>query len=164
MKPNTPHAPRTERAEFTPHASADGLTRRQSRRHKRGTSVVEMAIVLPLLLTLMFAIGEFGIMFTQYQTLINAAREGARTGVLFRGASCVAGTVKSQIATTVNDYMVGTGIQTGTLTTTSSGECGGSGTQLIVTSAVPYNFAALPGLAGLQSNITLSARSTMRNE
>jgi len=36
--------------------------------------VVEMAIVLPLLLTLMFAIGEFGIMFTQYQTLINAAR------------------------------------------------------------------------------------------
>ena len=168
MKPNTPHAS-ARGEEFTPHASGNGLTRGQSRRnklrrHKRGTSVVEMAIVLPLLLTLMFAIGEFGIMFTQYQTLINAAREGARTGVLFRGASCVAGTVKTQIATTVNDYMVGTGIQTGTITTTSSGECGGSGTQLIVTSAVPYSFAALPGLAGLQSSITLSARSTMRNE
>ena len=152
------------RSEFTPHASADGLTRRQSRRNKRGTSVVEMAIVLPLLLTLMFGIGEFGIMFTQYQTLINAAREGARTGVLFRGASCAAATVKTQIATTVTSYMVGTGIPTGTLTTTSSGECGGVGTQLVVTSQVPYSFAALPGLVGLQSSITLSASSTMRNE
>jgi len=154
----------TQRAEFTPHASACGLARGQSRRHKRGTSVVEMAIVLPLLLTLLFAIGEFGILFTQYQTLVNAAREGARTGVLFRGTSCAAATVKSQIATTVTDYMVGTGIQTGTLTTTSSGECAGSGTQLVVHTAVPYTFAALPGLTGMQSNITLSARSTMRNE
>lgn len=165
--PNAPSAQNTPPAwhdECTPHASADGLTRRRSRRPERGTSVIEMAIVLPLLLTLMFAIGEFGIMFTQYQTLINAAREGARTGVLFRGTTCAAATVKSQIATTVTSYMVGTGIPTGTLTTTSSGECAGSGTQLIVTSQVPYSFAALPGLAGLQSSITLSARSTMRNE
>jgi Flp pilus assembly protein TadG len=152
------------RAELTPPASADGLPRGQSRRPERGTSVVEMAIVLPLLLTLMFAIGEFGIMFTQYQSLINATREGARTGVLFRGASCAAGTVKTEIATTVSDYMAGTGIQTGALTTTSSGECGGAGTQLVVFAAFPYAFAALPGLAGLQSSITLSARSTMRNE
>lgn len=164
MNTRNENAPTLPRAEFTPPASANGLPRRQSRRHKEGTSVVEMAIVLPLLLTLMFAIGEFGIMFTQYQTLINAAREGARTGVLFRGTSCAAGTVKSQIATTVNDYMVGTGIPTGTITTTSSGECAGSGTQLVVHTAVPYTFAALPGLAGLQSSITLSARSTMRNE
>lgn len=148
----------------TPPDSTVALTRRQSRRHQAGTSVVEMAIVLPLLLTVMFAIGEFGIAFTQYQTLINAAREGARTGVLFRGTSCVAGTVKSQISTTVSTYVVASGIPTAALTTVSSGECAGAGTQLIVTSQVPYTFAALPGLAGLQSNITLSARSTMRNE
>ena len=138
--------------------------RLHSRRHSRGTSVVEMAIVLPLLLMLMFAIGEFGIAFTQYQTLINATREGARTGVLFRGASCVAGTVKTDISTTVGNYMVAAGVPTGTVTTTSTGECAGAGTQVVVTSLVPYTFAALPGLAGLQSDITLSARSTMRNE
>ena len=159
----TPHAS-AHRAGFTPPASGDALGSRQSRRHKLGTSVVEMAIVLPLLLTLMFAIGEFGIMFTQYQTVINATREGARTGVLFRGASCTAATVKTEIANTVQNYMVGSGIQTGSLTTTSSGECGGAGTALVVASFVPYTFAALPGLAGLQSSITLSARSTMRNE
>ena len=137
-----------------------------ARRNKRnaGTSIVEMAIVLPLLLTLVFAIGEFGIAFTQYQTLINATREGARTGVLFRGASCVSGTVKSQITAAVANYMSASGVPTGSIGTTSSGECGGAGTQLVVTTQVPYTFAALPGLAGLQSNITLSARSTMRNE
>jgi hypothetical protein len=42
--------------------------------------------------------------------------------------------------------------------------CSGSGTQLTVTAKVPYSFAALPGLAGLQSSITLGASSTMRNE
>jgi Flp pilus assembly protein TadG len=141
-----------------PHASRI-LTRRRA-----GTSVVEMALVLPLLLTLVFAIGEFGIAFTQWQTLINAAREGARTGVLFRGAACVPATVKTDVANTVADYVTKSGIAIGDLTTTSSGECAGSGTELTVTSQVPYAFAALPGLAGLQSSITLSASSTMRNE
>ncbi len=134
------------------------------RRRQRGTSVVEMAIVLPLLLTLVFAIGEFGLMFTQWQTLTNAAREGARAGVLFRGASCTAATVKTEIATAVNTYMVNTGVATASITTNSTGECAGSGTPLSVTAQVPYAFAALPGLAGLQSSITLSATSRMRNE
>jgi Flp pilus assembly protein TadG len=136
----------------------------RNRRGERGTSVVEMAIVLPLLLTLIFAIGEFGIAFTQWQTLINAAREGARTGVLYRGATCTAATVKTEITTAVTAYMVGSGIQTGTLTTNSTGECAGAGTQLQVTAQVPYTFAALPLLAGLQTDITLSSTSTMRNE
>jgi Flp pilus assembly protein TadG len=134
------------------------------RRLERGTSVVEMAIVLPLLLTLVFAIGEFGIMFTQWQTLINAAREGARTGVLFRGAGCAPAAVKSEIASAVNNYVAASGITTASLSTTSTGECAGTGTQLQVSLQVPYTFAALPGLAGIQSNITLSASSTMRNE
>jgi Flp pilus assembly protein TadG len=133
-------------------------------RLERGTSVVEMAIVLPLLLTLVFAIGEFGLMFTQWQTLTNAAREGARTGVVFRGTACDAGTVTTEISDAVDTYMVNTGVATASITTTSTGACTGSGTQLVVTAQVPYSFAALPGLAGLQSSITLSATSTMRNE
>jgi Flp pilus assembly protein TadG len=139
-------------------------TLRTDRRRERGTSVVEMAIVLPLLLTLVFAIGEFGLMYQQWQTLTNAAREGARTGVVFRGANCVAGTVQTEIQTAVSTYMANTGVALGAITTASSGVCAGSGTQLQVTAQVPYSFAALPGLAGLQSDITLSATSTMRNE
>ncbi len=59
-------------------------------RRQAGTSVVEMAIVLPLLLVVIFAIGDFGIAYTHWNSLTNAAREGARTGVVFR-APCNAG-------------------------------------------------------------------------
>ncbi len=134
------------------------------KRHQRGTSVVEMAIVLPLLLTLIFAIGEFGMMYTQWQSLTNAAREGARVGVVWRGTNCVPATVTTEIQNAVNQYMVNTGVPTSTITTTATGVCTGSGTTLRVSAQVPYAFAALPFLAGLQSSINLGASSTMRNE
>ena len=134
------------------------------KRYQRGTSVVEMAIVLPLLLTLIFAIGEFGMMYMQWQTLTNAAREGARVGVVWRGGNCVAADVTTEIQSAVDQYMLHTGVPTATITTTSTGVCTGSGTQLRVTSQVPYAFVALPFLAGLQSSINLGSSSTMRNE
>jgi Flp pilus assembly protein TadG len=41
-----------------------------------------MAVVTPLLLTMLFGIIEFGWLFTVRSTLVNAAREGARLGAL----------------------------------------------------------------------------------
>jgi hypothetical protein len=135
-------------------------------RRRAGTSVVEMALVLPLLLTLVFAIGEFGIAFIQWQTLTNAAREGARVGVLFRGAACNAGAVSGEIQQAVEDYVSASGLRTGdvVLAPAPIGVCGGSGTPLTVSAQVPYQFQVLPGLAGLQTDITLGATSVMRNE
>lgn len=49
---------------------------------RRGVAVVEMAVVLPLLLALVFGIIEFGWVFMIRQTVVNAAREGCRTAVL----------------------------------------------------------------------------------
>jgi Flp pilus assembly protein TadG len=125
-----------------------------------------MALVLPLLLMLVFAIGEFGIAFTQWQTLTNAAREGARVGILFRGADCNAGAVTGEIQQTVEDYVSASGLTTGdvALMPAPAGVCGGSGTPLTVNAQVPYQFQVLPGLAGLQTDITLGATSVMRNE
>ena len=56
----------------------------RKRRAQAGTTVVEAAFVFPLMLLLLFGIGEFGIAFTQWNSLTNAAREGARMGVVFR--------------------------------------------------------------------------------
>jgi Flp pilus assembly protein TadG len=135
-------------------------------RRRSGTSVVEMALVLPLLLILIFAIGEFSIAFTQWQTITNAAREGARVGVLFRGTNCNAGTVTTQIQQTIDTYVAASGITAGgvALTPPPTGVCAGSGTPLQVNAQIPYQFQMLPGLAGLQPQITLSATSVMRNE
>jgi len=55
---------------------------RRGRREERGAAVVEFAVVLPLLLTILFGIIEYGYIFMVRQTLQHAAREGARTAVL----------------------------------------------------------------------------------
>ena len=44
--------------------------------------LIEAAIVLPLLLLVVLGIMDFGLLFQRYEVLTNAAREGARVGVL----------------------------------------------------------------------------------
>lgn len=47
-------------------------------RSERGTQLVELAIVLPVLLVMFGAVAEFGRLFYTYQTLTKATRAGAR--------------------------------------------------------------------------------------
>lgn len=49
------------------------------RASERGAAAVEFALILPILLTLVFGIIEFGWAFGQQVSLGNAAREAART-------------------------------------------------------------------------------------
>jgi Flp pilus assembly protein TadG len=53
------------------------------RRHRRqrGQSLLEFALVLPLLLIFLFAIIDFGMALRSYVTITNAGREGARYAV-----------------------------------------------------------------------------------
>ena len=45
---------------------------------ERGTQILELAIVLPIMLILLAAVGEFGRFFYTYSALDNAVRAGAR--------------------------------------------------------------------------------------
>lgn len=56
------------------------MLRRLRREH--GQEVVEFAVILPLLLLLFFSIFDFGIIIFSYDTISNAAREGARYGAV----------------------------------------------------------------------------------
>jgi len=56
--------------------------RRWGRSRRRGSTIVEFAVVLPLLLTVLFGIIEYGWLFMVRQTVQNAAREGCRVAVL----------------------------------------------------------------------------------
>lgn len=45
---------------------------------ERGTSTVELAIVMPLMLLLLFGVAEFGHAFNQYNIMTKAVRDGVR--------------------------------------------------------------------------------------
>ena len=115
-------------------------------RRERGTSVVEMAFVLPLLLFIVFAIGDFGLAYLQWNSLTNAAREGAREGIISR-TPCNAGAVDALVDTRVATAASQAGIGA-TVTTNVVGACTGRGNPLTVTATVPYDYLAMSALAG----------------
>lgn len=54
----------------------------QFMRKEKGQDLVEYALVLPLLLLLIMGIADFAIVIFSYDSIGNAAREGARYGVI----------------------------------------------------------------------------------
>ena len=83
----------------------------RNRNKSRGSTLVESALTLLLLLTLVFGIIEFGRAFNVYQVMTNAAREGARFAVApcpfasSIGSTCAAGQLPSPAA--VQAYVQG---------------------------------------------------------
>jgi Flp pilus assembly protein TadG len=51
---------------------------------RRGQSMVEFALIVPLLLMLIFGIIELGILFSVYVGMTNSAREAARAGSVYQ--------------------------------------------------------------------------------
>ena len=72
---------RTERQRSTPADTRGGRLDRRRGRH-RGQSLVEFAVVLPIFLLILAGILDFGLGLYSQMTIINAAREGARLGVV----------------------------------------------------------------------------------
>ena len=54
------------------------------RRHHSGQSMVEFALILPLLIAFLFGIIELGILFSVYVGMTNSAREAARAGSVYQ--------------------------------------------------------------------------------
>jgi hypothetical protein len=59
------------------------LHRRRKCNRSTGQELVEFAIILPLLLLVVFGVLDLGRMFHALITITNAAREGARYGIIF---------------------------------------------------------------------------------
>lgn len=135
-----------------------------ARRASGGMAMVEMVIILPVLLMLLFAIAEFGLVLTKWQTLTNAAREGARDAVVFR-VGCDAATVTSEVQTTVINYAAAGGVTLAPGDISVTGACGAANTDTSVDVSHDYEFDVLPGFAAsVNPTVTLEASATMRNE
>jgi Flp pilus assembly protein TadG len=70
-----------------------------------------MAVVTPLLITLLFGVIEYGRRMMVYQTLVHAAREGCRTAVL-------QGSTDQEVLDRVGEYMVAASLPTYDVTLT----------------------------------------------
>jgi hypothetical protein len=77
----------------------------RARRSERGAELIEMAIVTPILLLILAGIFDFGFLFRSWQVVTNAAREGARVGVLPAFPCVDNGDVEAR----VQAYMAGSG-------------------------------------------------------
>ena len=79
---------------------------RRSQHQQRGTVLIEMAVVLPLLTLLLIGIVNMGFLIREHQVLQNAAREGARYSSLQGNRIATAGDATEQaIKTRVQRYL-----------------------------------------------------------
>ena len=70
---------------------------------EKGAELIEFALVFPLLLLVMFGIMDFGLLFQRYETVTNAAREGARIAVL-------PGYAQADVQARVTQYLAASGL------------------------------------------------------
>jgi Flp pilus assembly protein TadG len=134
-------------------------------RSERGAELIEFALVLPLLVFIIAGIVDFGMMFRTYEAVTNAAREGARVGVLPGYEDPL------DVEARVDAYLAASGL-TGTSTTTAPivtvATPAGTFTARSVNVQYVYEFAVLgaaaPLFGGNFGTITLNAVSVMRTE
>jgi Flp pilus assembly protein TadG len=84
-----------------------GAIRRRRAERSRAAAVVEFAIVLPLLITIVLGVIEYGWVFMVRLTMENAAREGCRLAVLQ-----TTGEPYSEVLERIADVMDPTGVST----------------------------------------------------
>jgi Flp pilus assembly protein TadG len=89
------------------------MTEGRRRDRERGQTIVEFAVVLPILAVLLFGILQFGIAFNNYLALTDAARAGARVAAVSRNASnpvAAATTALRSAATDLNGSQLGVSV------------------------------------------------------
>ena len=141
------------------------MKRRQCQRlnGSEGQALIEFALILPLFLLLLFGMIDFGRAYSASVTLTNAAREGARFGVIspnnFTG-------ITNRVQTTAGPY----NDSNLTVTPSCSPSCS-SGNDVIVQTTYQFSFitplAAIANFVSggaLPSTLTLKSSANMRIE
>lgn len=121
---------------------------------EKGQSLVEFALVLPLLVVLLFGIIDFGRIFHVYLTIDHAGREAARAASIGQDDTKI-------INTAVNDA-TSIGLTAGKVGVSPSG-ARSSGSNVTITINYPINFLT-PVIGNIVGPITLTDTTVMRVE
>lgn len=87
--------------------SATDCPKRSCYIREDGQDLIEYALVLPLLLLLFFGVIESGILVFDYNTVANAAREGARAGILPPSEACDLACLDARAVAAANAHAAG---------------------------------------------------------
>lgn len=74
---------------------------------EQGQTMVEFALVVPLLLVILFAVVQFGGAYNDYVTLTDATRVGARKAAVSRQAANPAGAAEAAVRSSASDLRQG---------------------------------------------------------
>ena len=105
-------------------------------RSQKGQSLTEFALALPILVLLLFAVIQFGIVFNNYVTLTDATRAGARKGTVGRQVTNPQATVISAVRNSASDLKQ----SNLSVTVTSTWK---PGADVTVTATYPYSIKLL---------------------
>ena len=146
------------------------LTRLRRLSSERGSQIVEGALVLPLLLLVVLGILDFGMLFWRFESVTNAAREGARVAVL-------QGYEEADVELRVEQFLTDAGLDPDAADITFEAPVGvdvgdGAGpciTMTGVTVSYPHDYFLVGGIMGYFGGTSLTstalvARSRMRYE
>lgn len=128
------------------------------RRSRKGSALVEFAVVLPVFLLFVLGMIEYGRMVMVQQIITNAAREGARVGVLDNSTSAT-------VTTAANIYLTSAGIASATIAASPDPPSSATyANPVSVTVSVPFNSVSwLPSPMYLGGK-TMTYTATMRRE
>lgn len=137
-----------------------------------GAELVEFALVLPVLLLVVFGIVDFSLLLYDKAVVTNAAREGARAGVVFfyKEPPVTWPELEAQITSAVESYCSEHLISSGTPTVTFSGLVDvlpagpSSGDTIPVKVEFLYNYVVLGSFVPSLGPLTLTSTAVMRHE
>jgi Flp pilus assembly protein TadG len=124
------------------------LQRGASWADQRGQAMTELAIVLPVLAIVLFAILQFGITFNNYLTVTDAVRAGARRGAVARHDA-------NPTSVTVQKVRAAAADLDQSKLTVSVSSTWQPGSNLVVTARYPYSINVL-GFVVRSGNLTTS--------
>ncbi|MGD8450242.1 MAG: pilus assembly protein [Phycisphaerae bacterium] len=130
------------------------MIRRKGKKQRWAAATVELAVVTPLLLTMLFGIIEYGWVFSVKQALVTAAREGARTAAL-------PGSTEEDVQERVANYLTPMGLSTYNLELTRSTPQDPTETVHVT---IPYADVTLIGSFFGSTDYDLGATCSMRKE
>ena len=123
---------------------------------RRGTAVVEAAVMAPLVVTAMFGMIEVGYSFMIRQTVTLASREGCR-------AAAMPGGTMADVNAAVDETMEGPGL-TGYTVTSNLSELSGTDTDVWVKVSIPFNRASFTGSLLGGGSFAIASETHMRRE